>query len=398
MAVSVRPRQNMAPPQTGPTATQQQAAAVVPFTRASRRRTMIGFDTGNVTLTAAAPTTPAPIQIPPGGYLRYLDLQVSGTTAGNSANTTFAADGPWNAIQQMQVTNSAGDTIIAPVTGYQLYLINKYGALGDDPPFADPRQPNNGFTTTTGAGATGGSFAFLVRIPFELDPRDAFCALPNMASNKSYQLQIQFAASNSIYGTPPTAPPVMRITATMGYWNMPAASNAAGIAQATEPLGNGSVSMWRIQTAPVTAGDRLVQLTNVGNVIRVLIFVLRTAAGARTTADLPAISQIVLNNDVLFYRPDTLWVDDMATAFGYTTGALDAAGGTDTGVRVLHDFFDQRGKVLVDGPRDQYLPTVDATLLQLRATSFGASANTLEVLSNEVKPTSGMALYSPNVV
>jgi hypothetical protein len=398
MAVSVRPRQAVAPPQTGITATQQQAAAVVPFTRASRKRTMIGFDTGNVALTAAAPTTPAPIQIPPGGYLRFLDLQIVGTTAANAATVTFAADGPFNAIQQLSVTNSAGDTIIAPITGYQLYLLNKYGALGEEPPFADPRQPNNGFVTTAGSGATGGSFAMQLRIPFELDPRDAFCALPNMASNKSYQLQIQFAASNTVYGVPPTTPPSVRITATMGYWNMPAAANAAGIAQATEPLGNGSVSMWRIQTAPVTAGDRLVQLTNVGNVIRTLIFVLRTAAGARTSADLPGISQIVLNNDVLFYWPDTLWQNDIATAYGYTTGAAEAAAGLDTGVRVLHDFMDQRGKVLVDGPRDQYLPTVDATLLQMRATLFGASANTLEVLSNEVKPTTGMALYSPNVV
>lgn len=397
--VSVRPKtQTMSPPQTGATAEQGKAVAVVPFTRASRKRTMLGFDTGNITLTAAAPVTPQPIQVSPAGYLRFIDISVTLTTAGNAATVTFAADGPFNGIQQLQVTNSAGDTIIVPITGYQLYLLNKYGALGEEPPFADPRATANGFSTTAGAGATGGSATFQLRIPFEIDPRDAFCALPNMAANKSYQVQIQFSASNAIYGTPPTTPPVARVTSVMGYWNMPAAANAAAIAQATEPLGNGSVSMWRIQTPPVTTGDRLVQFTNVGNVIRVYILVLRTAAGARTTADLPAISQLVLNNDVMFYYTDALWQNDIATAYGYTTGAVETAGGLDTGVRAYYQFMDQRGKVLVDGPRDQYLPTIDATLMQWRATSFGASASTLEVISNEIKPISGMALYSPNVV
>jgi hypothetical protein len=58
----------------------------------------------------------------------------------------------------------------------------------------------------------------------------------------------------------------------------------------------------------------------------------------------------------------------------------------------------QHGFVTEDGPRDQYLVTVDATLYQFEAAVFGATASLFTVLQNEIKPKDAQSLYSLNVV
>lgn len=372
-----------------------QAMPTIPFARASRKKTKQAFNIGPFTISASTQTL-TPIQIPPGGFLEWVDLNLVCTTAGNSANVAYNADAPWNALNYIDLRNSAGDSLIVPFTGYQLYLINKYGALGVDAPYWDPRR-SPAFTAVTSTGATGGSFSWILRVPLELDPRDAFPAVPNLAANKSYQLQLALSPSATIYQTAPTAAGAVTIFGLMGYWSQPNSTNAAGIAQETKPLSNGSVSLWRLQPAVVAQGDRLTQLLNVGNVIRSIIFTLRTAAGARTGADWAATNQLVLNDDILFLLPLGYWSHYMATDYGYETGALDAAGGLDTGVFVISQFLNQRGSVSADGPRDQFLVTYNTTLLQLRTTSLGAAASSLEIMTNELKPISALALYSPNL-
>jgi len=54
---------------------------------------------------------------------------------------------------------------------------------------------------------------------------------------------------------------------------------------------------------------------------------------------------------------------------------------------------------MANARRSQYLPTLDASQLQLRGTSWGPGASTLEVLTNSVQPvnpttgSSSSALY-----
>jgi hypothetical protein len=367
----------------------------IPFTRASRKKTKQAFTTGPFVLGVNAQTL-TPIQIPPGGFLEFVDLLITCTTAGNAAVVVFAADAPWNALAYIDLRNSAGDSVIVPFNGYQLYLINKYGVLGIDTPNGDPRR-SPAFFATAGVGAgLGGSFQMLLRVPLEIDPRDAFCSVPNLAANKAYQLQLGLNANAPIYTTPPTTPGSVTIQGLMGYWSQPNQMNAAGVNQEVKPVGNGSVSLWRLQPAVVSAGDRLTQLLNVGNVLRSIIFTLRTAAGARTAADWPATSQVVLNDDILFYLPTGYWSHYIAQDYAYNTGAVEAAGGLDNGVFVVSQLNNQRGSVQSDGPRDQYLVTYNTTLLQLRSTVFGGAASTLEIITNEIKPISALALYNPN--
>jgi hypothetical protein len=303
----------------------------------------------------------------------------------------------------MQITNASGDSIYVPLNGYFYYLINKYGGMYQTP-ICDPRALPGFVALTTGAGATAGTGSFFLNVPFELDPRDAFCALPNLAANKAYQLQITFASIAQIWagGTAPNGAVTATLTIKINYWSQPNAQNGAGMAQQTAPDGVGSVSLWRVQTQQVSGGDKISQLFNVGNVIREMMFVLYDNATPtkRDDTDWPATNYIRLNNDQLLYLPSTNWLMEMKQYFGYGSAAQtkDTAGNQDTGVYVVGDFMAQHGGVEPDGPRDQYLVTLDATLLQHQGTNFGANASTLWVLTNEVKPIRASALYSMNVV
>lgn len=375
------------------------AVATVPFQIASLRRIRQAFDTGNL----IPGQNVSAIEIPAaGGFMRFIEMQVTLTTAGNSAAVTFAADGPWNALSFIEFMPPSGDPPIVPHTGYQLMLWNKYGAFSQSPPFSDPRRDPT-FVATTGAGATGGSASFNLRLPFEIDPATGFCAITNSASNKSYLLNLIIAATATIYGVAPTAAPTVRIIGWMHYWDEPSASTRQGTAQQPAPRGLGSFSQLRLDTPPVTPGDKIVKLNNAGPVLRAVGFVLRTAAGARTNADIPATWDFLFNTRDRFLLADTMLLADMAEAYGYQQGtgangwgtapSYDAANGLDTGVRFLPYFMDFGG-IFADHPRTQYQVTADASLTQIRGISFGAAASTLEILTNLVRPKDASSLYN----
>lgn len=402
---------NRTPQSTGnssaPDNGQSQAVPAIPFTRAARRKSILGWQTASATLGASAVPIP-PIQIPAAGHLAGLELLVQIATTGNATATTAPTgitDSPWNVFNQISVVNAAGDNIISPIDGYALYLINKYGAFRGQPPFVDPRKDAYFSALTTGSGATAPTGQFRLFVPFEIDPAQAFCAVPNLAANKAYILQLQLNPLASLYagaggnGTQ-SAAGVTTVTVTIisHYWSVPAAVNAGGVPQQQSPTGSGSVALWQIEPVVITPGDKIVQMHNVGNVIREAIFVLRTATGFRTSADWPALSQIVLNNDLMEYKPTAAWQAEMAERFGYNGGTIDTGGGLDSGVFVWSAPL--VGENLLASPsnaRDPYLITQDATLLQIRGTSFGASASTLQIYTNAVKPISAAALYEPHV-
>ena len=399
---------------TAPTVSNRQAVAQspksnapmpIPFCRAARRKS-IQATSGSVALSNGSVTPLPPLVLPPAGFLRDLEVYFQIATTGNGATVAVAAgtDIPWNLINNLQVTNAAGDTIYVPISGFDLYLINKYSGIYQAPN-CDPRRDPVFAALTTGAGATVPTGAFMLRIPFETDPRDAFCALPNLAANKAYQLLINFAALSTLYagGTAPTGnTTTLTYTIVMNYWSQPNAQNGQGYPQSTAPGGVGSVSLWRKQTQVVSGGNKVIQLTNVGNVIRWLAFTLYSNAGTplRDDTDWPGIVYIRLNNDPLFYKPSAFWLSEMRQAYEYgqAAGTKDTADNLDTGVYVISEFMRQHGNVQVDSPRDQYLVTLDSTLIQYEAANFGGSAGTLFILSNEIKPVDAAALYSTNIV
>lgn len=372
----------------------EQAAPMVPFPRGSRVKSQQAYS-ASFTIGANAQQV-APIDVPSGGFVKYLDFDFDMVTAGNAADVAFSADGPWSIVQSISVTNAAGNSIYVPITGYQWFLLNKYTAPGVDPQFFDPRQDPY-YSTTTGTGDSAGSFRFRLRVFFERDPRDAFLALPNMASNRQYKVNLMLSPASAVYSTPPTNDGTLTITATAYYWSQPQPVNALGVAQQTAPLSNGGVGLIRVQTINLTPGDKTVKLENVGNVIRSMIFVLRDDSGDRTESDLPETNWLRLNNDNLFWLPLSQWRRDMAQHLGWESATPETARGPDNGVLCWTYLNAQHGNVRADGPRSQWLATLDATLLQYQGTSFGSGASTLEVITDEIQVPDAAALYSLNV-
>lgn len=380
-----------ATPQTAQNPTQAKAQAVpaIPFPLASRQMTRFSFSAGSTVLQAAATTPLSPIQIPAVGYLSHLDLEVTITSTGGGANL-FTADAPFNVIQSLEFKTAAGNDIIVPLTGYQMYLLDKYGAQFAVAPYSDNRLSRQ-YAAVGGASANA---HFFLQVPLEIDNGSGYGSIPALASNRSYQLNLILAAVSTLISTAPTV--TVTIVGTAHYWSEPPATTASGAAQATSPTGVGTVSQWQLEMPALTPGDKLVKSNNVGNVLRTLIFVLRNSAGARIdTNGWPAISELYLDNEPMFYLSNTEWEDWMVKNFGLTAAAKDAAQGLDTGVYVI-PFHALAGGMAGDpaNSRSQLLPTVDASQLQLRGTSFGSAVSTLEILTNSVIPTDAATLYA----
>lgn len=370
----------------------------IPFSRGSRKKSRLIGQFGPVVLNTTVQPL-APIQVPAAGWLRRIILTVTGTTAANAAAVAYNADGVFYALQQLSLLSPNGDTIINIIDGFTLYALNKYGAFatGRYDPVADPT-----YSAQTGAGATGGSFKFNIRIPVELDSRDAFCALKNMAANQSFLLQFSLASTTQLYSVAPTTAPSVVINAIMEYWNKPADSNSDGVPQAQEPVGSGSVSLIQTQTPAIVAGaQQNIQLINVGNTIRFVLFILRTAGGVRTGVDWPNITNFYVNGDPWYYKLKDQWLSQIAQEYDYTAGVstTPTLNSMDQGVFVLTDFMNDgaSGDGNVDGAsnRNLYLATDSGTAFNVEAVNWGGAAAQFLAVTNAIRPASPAAMFAP---
>lgn len=381
------PPTDTATPNTAQRAGGQQAAAALPFQIASRRMTRFSFNAASLITLQAAASTPLPlIQIPAVGYLSHLMLEVTITSSGGTT-PAFQADGPFNVLAQVELKTASGNDIIVPLTGYQLMLAAKYGCQFSQAPWSDPKASRQYAAVITAAH-------FFLPIPLEIDAETALGVIPALASNRSYQLQMTLASQATVTTSNPTV--VVSVTGTAYYWSQPAGTTNTGVNQQDAPTGLGTLSQWQLEMPPLTPGDKLIKSNNVGNVLRCIIFTIRNSSSARIdTNGIPAVNEIYLDNDPMFYFTANEWEENMVRWYGFDAAAKDTVKGLDTGVYVLPFFA--LGSGMAGDPnstRNQYLPTLDASLLQLRGTSFGSAVSTLEILTNSVIPTSPAVLYA----
>lgn len=377
------------------------AAPVIPFTRASRKKRRLAGTYGPIIMNTAVQALP-PIPLPAAGYFRWLRLEVTITSAGNSAAVAWKNDAPFSILQNIQLLSANGDSLISLIDGFTLYVLNKYGAFssGTIDPCADPN-----FTTVSGSGATAGSAHFNIRVPVEIDARDAFCALQNMAANQSFQLQISINALANMYSVLPTAAPTVTLRLVMDYWSAPASKNADEIAQATAPPANGSVSLIQTQTPNINPNSfQNVPLLSVGNTVRALFLILRDAAGVRTEVDWPDVFNMYVNNDPWYYNTKNNWRADLAAQYDLFGGisATPAATKLDNGVFVVQDFMNDGspGAGVVNGGanRNLLLVTGSATAFNIEAANWGAAASSLFIVTNSIRPRDPSAVYAPSLI
>lgn len=242
--------------------------AAIPFTRGSSLATMQDYS-GTI---ASASTQQ--IQLQTNAFLESIVVDVSAQTISNAVVVTYTSDAPFDVIQSIKLDDPAGQSIIAPITGFQLYTLNKY--LPDTDAFFDALKDPL-FQAITGCGSpastsNGGSFNFRLIVPVEIRRRDAFGALNNSAANTRYLLTITTASytavDTGVYHLAPTTAPTVTFAIYQQYWTSPPSAivtSQGSVGVQVAPPGLGSVGFVRFEQHSEVSGGGTpqIQLNNV---------------------------------------------------------------------------------------------------------------------------------------
>lgn len=359
---------------------QKAVLPTVPFIRASaEHREPAGID-----VTRAFTTSDQDLgvfDVPAYGYVRSLVILVQ-ASGGTGTAVTAAEDGPWCALKNIALTEPNGASIAQFNSGFELFLANKFGGyrhpLGTDPQ-ASP--------VYSAIGSTTGNFTYMVRVPVEINLRDALGALPNQNAAATFKLRLTLAAAAQVYGTVPTTLPNVRVRVYLEAWDQPESQSAGQTNQVTPPAMN-TTQFWSSQIYNVNAGSQTIRLTRVGNYLRNLIFIYRATTRAAGNTNWPDPWTLYLDTRPLDTVEKNNFLNQMyeRTGFGQTigstaTGVADVPQGLNPGVFV-YDFMHEFDGGLGRENRDLWLPTLGSTRLEVQG-SFGA-AGTLTVLTNDV--------------
>lgn len=346
------------------------AGAKVPFTRASNLHREPAYYDHTVNL-GTNTTAPPVMLVPAYGFLRSMLLKVTiDATDSTTATPVLADDGPFNVLSDITLQEPNGNPIYGPVDGYSAYLSNKYGGYR----FAsDPR--------ATLDSSTSKKWVFFLRIPLEIDVRDALGSLPNQNSAAVFQVRLGLNTIANVFSTEPDAgsTTTVRVQSWAEEWDQPSA-DTLGQANETAPPAVNTTQFWSKQVYPLVDGVNVVRLTRVGYYIRNLLFVVRDSSGVRDGSILPDLTTINLDSAPLDQIDSSVWAHSMSERYGYN-GTLDTAGALDTGVYAYDFTHDFDGKPGFE-TRNLWLYTVSSTRLEIRGT-FGA-AGQLQVLTNDV--------------
>lgn len=339
-----------------------------PFTRAAFEHTEPVLDT---TFTpGSSETNLGTFEIPAFGYLRDLRVLVE-ASGGTGAVAVYAADAPFTALSNVVVTDVNGQPLYGPLTGYSAYLVHKWGGYAFA---ADPKQAH------FYAAGTDGNLAYAFTIPHEIIQRNALGALANGNAASTYRLQLRAGLASAIWSTLPTTVPSIRVRVYAEEWTQPMTADARGVANATQPPALGTTQFWTSQVAQLSSGTNSPRVLRVGNYVRNLLMVARTTAGVRDDMVMSDPVELDLDGRQLHIVAKRLVRQIELERYGYVASQVDA------GVYSFdfaHDFDGHPGGEVTDG----WLPTTQATRLELRGGNFGAG--TLEFLINDVAAFSG---------
>jgi len=384
---------------TAPSTREITPAAGIRFTVASRPQTR--FSNAQTVSNLNGSTSFQPIQLPATGFVRRISLFFTQTVTSASAGAIVAGDGPWNLINGITLTDATGQPIFQPISGYNLYLVNKYLPSGlektnlprawSDPQFG----PEYAFAST----ATTGTATFRLDIDLEQDYNSGYGCIPNLDSNASLQLKIDVAQSTNAFSGTTTSAATLSVRVSQYYW-APVGATVGGVPAQTTPVGFGDYVETRYETQPVSAAtENTVNVTNRGGMVKGIIAVSR-AAGVRTAYTAGANVGLILDNNpidegvpleehyAVLRRTYGYIGTDLTTSYAPLTAGVMP--GLDRGVQVW-PFFS------LSGGRDSWLSTRVGSLLQLKVTP-GASATTLELITQLAQVKSAESFFEKSAL
>lgn len=354
----------------------------IPFTVASRpQRRFSNVQTVNNSQAGSF----APISLPATGWVRRVSLYVTANITFASAGAVVNGDGPFRLLSGITLTDATGQPVQQPISGYNLYLVNKYGGRSQGynitTPWENPvMSPEYNYV----GGATAGTATFRLDIDFEMDSNTGYGCIPNLDSNASLQLKIDYAAVSSVFtGTTPSG---QSLTVRVGqeYW-APVSASQGGVSVESAPPGAGDFLETRYETQPVSASsENLVTLTNRGGLIKNVLIVSRNA-GVRTAFtpfsnvgvlldNQPINEGITLEEHYDYHRRQYGYSGlDVTTNGQFGSVPIGSTSGLDVGVIPIN--FDG-----LTGGRQGWLNTRAGSLFQVKVTP-GAGATQLEIIT-----------------
>lgn len=373
----------MTAPAEAPAKGKEKAPVLRPFVAGTRRGDKATYDQTK-TMTVSSQDLPV-YECEPNGFLGGAYILVECTTAANAAATTFKEDGPFSAIDSITFSDTNNKPIVGPLTGHDLYELVKHGGYS----FIDDAKQSPVYSATTGAGATGGSFAFALHLPIEISKRDGLGSLPNKSSSATYDITLRLAASGNVYGVAPTTLGSVRVRVQQWGWMDPNSADMRGQAVSQNPPAVQTTQYWHKQTYTLAAGAFNQRLIGIDGLLRNLLFIMRDSAASRSQgdSDFPDRWELQYETAIPVSRLKTIWRHMISQAFGYT-GTVDTGGGRDNGVYpewFTQDFQAKPGSETRLG----YLPFSSATTAQISGTIGGSGTHSLTALVNKVIPAGG---------
>jgi len=370
----------------------QSGGALVPFVRASYQyREKIRTDAFTL---STSQQTAQPIPVTPGGFLRGIWIEIDNTVNGALGTAVLGSptDFPYALIASITLEDVNGQSIVGPISGYELYLANKYGGYFPD---GDP-------TTQPGFVGTFVDQYFALWLPCEIRS-DALGSLSNTDARAQYRLIYTIDSSPNILSTGTvTTQPQFTVSTWVDYWAQVERTNMAGEPNEQVPPLLGTTQFWSREVPVVAAGAQTVKHNRVGNAIRNIVYVLRN--GAAAGAAQPGNQRVSNYTDPLKLRLDNRYLLSespflrrraiMGRLYDLTGPDGDpAAIGTptdgilETGTLVYPQSGDLSYKPSA-GDVGDWLDTNEASFLQLEDT-LSATVATLTILTNDVAPPPG---------
>lgn len=344
----------------------------------------------------AGATSLAPIPLPATGFVRKISLDVTAAYTTSASAAVVAGDAPFNLISGVTLTDATGQPIFQPISGYNLYLVNKYFGQGT----TKYNYPNYKFNPQMGpeyayaASSTSGSAKFRLDLDLEVDALTGYGCVPNLDANASLQLKIDVAAYSVAFSGGTASAATVSVRVDQSYW-APVGATTNGVANQTMPPGAGDYLETRYETQTVTAAsENTVNVNNRGGFVKGFLVVSRNA-GTRTAFTANSNVGVVYDNNAIdegitleavqdYTRREYGYLGaDLTTSYApLTAGVLP---GLDRGVLVFNFANKAAG-------RSTWLNTRVGTLLQLKVTP-GASATQLEIVTSLMQVRDAAAFF-----
>jgi hypothetical protein len=364
---------------------------MIPFARASYKFAE-KFFTDTVT-TSASQQQQTPHNVTPGGFLRGVWIEISGAS-GVLGTAVVGSDFPFSLIATITLEDINGAPIIGPLTGYELFLLNKFGGYY----YAGDPEISFGYNRTFATPF------FHVWLPVEIRS-DGLGSLANTDARAQYRVNYTVESQANFLSTGTVTTPItLTITGFVEYWAQVEAKALDGTPQVQVPPGlSQKVTQFAVHESYPAPNAALTQKHNrVGNLIRLWMYVFRTGAAAtgaeqpnprvQTSPDgLQDPIRIRLDNRYLRIESPNIRRATMARYYGLTGGLVANGGATPSvsvipfGVYVYPRHNDLSGQPS-PGDESNWLQTTEASFLQCESTltNMGAASPTMTIITNDI--------------